>query len=227
MPVQTASGRWISTDQHRAILVKAGASLQETLHLPAIRSNPISPMPAMGPTWQAAAVQHLGYEHLDRTFFGTPEKYGAINDLSLRSWLTFLEQAQVSTEGYSESKRVPGLMRCHTTNEQIKCGKLQLFTDGARYLIAPASKAAHAPMCTDLAAQGAWSVDLCCPICHSEKSFMEFPLAGSDPLAGKQGKRWVLGCCRAEQLMPDYHPGQVYSSEQLRTHDYSGTIECV
>ncbi len=224
MPV-TDSGTHIPTDEHLAILREAGMSLQETMNLPALFSNPLSPLPVAPPAWQEATPQHLRYEHLGHAFFGSPSKYGKIIDFSLQSWVAFLEKAGIAIDDYSESQRVPGLMRCHVINEQIKRGKLQLLTDGTRYLVV-AKPSVHTPMCSDLPLQS-WNKDLCCPLCHEDKAFIAFPLAGSDPLQGKQGKRWIMGCCRAEFLLPDYHVNKCYSVEQLRTHDKSETIDAL
>jgi len=197
-------------------------ALSDSGQLPAVRSLPVpsSSSSRFGTSaLRRVQSQHLKVSMLSLTDFGLPGHQYSITNASREEWLLFCNQCHVSTINYSENSDFSDLTRRDFANAQMFTGCMALCHDPraeSRFLLVPARVVM--PMCIDLAMEGRWDIALCCPACHEEQDFRKIFLAGDDPFRGIDGRGYVQGCCRCEHLLLGYHPGRVFSQEQLNTH---------
>lgn len=207
-----------STDgRHKAIRL----SPPKKKALPALQSNPISPLPISPPALLQAPSQCLKESMFSLTTFGFPGHHQhSLTRATLEEWLLFCNQCHASVLGYSESGAYPALSRRDFANAQMRSEHMVLFlTDNDCYLLAPAKIAVLT--CADLAHEDLWDTALCCAECHDAgHDSIEFFLTSHDFMEGKRGKRSARGCCRCEQLINDFYPGRVFSSRDLDTHGW-------
>lgn len=206
-----------STDgRHKAIRL---SSLEpEKKSLPALQSNPISPLPiSPSALLRQAPNQYLKESMLSSTSFGLPGHQHSLTRATLEEWLLFCNQCHCNVIGYSEGGAYPALSRRDFANAQMRSGSMILFLTDNGYLLAPAKIAVLT--CADLARELLWDTALCCPECHDlHHDSIEFFLTNHDFMEGKRGKRSARGCCRAERLVNDFYVGKVFSPGDLDTH---------
>lgn len=194
-------------------------SSPEKKALPALQSNPISPLPVSPPALLQAPSQCLKESMLSLTSFGLPGHQHSLTRSTLEEWLLFCNQCHANVLGYSEGGAYPALSRRDFANTQMRSGSMVLLLEGNGYLLVPSRTCVL--NCSDLALEGLWDTALCCNACHDmDHDSIEFFLTNHDFMEGKRGKRSARTCCRAERLVDDFYPGRVFLPRDLDTHGW-------